>query len=107
MSDEVIVEDAVGENPDPVIHESEKSDPVADKVKLQMKVGSAMRSYLKAKERRDRANEEFTNCCHALHECMKPNDRFVLRDSYGSYGPCYLVETNHEGKFKIEPIELM
>ena len=53
------------------------------------------------------ANEGLSNCCHALHECMKPNDRFVFRDSYGSYGPCYLVETNHEGKFKIEPIESM
>jgi len=98
MSEEVIVEDAVTAEAAAVI------DPLLDKVKKQINVASELRMYLSAKERFDRANEEFAERCKGLMECMKPNEKFIFRHGYGQH---YLVESDYAGKFTLEPIELI
>ncbi len=98
ISDEVIVEDAVASEVAAVI------DPLLDKVKKQINVASELRMYLSAKERFDRANEEFAERCRGLMECMKPNEKFVFRHGYGQH---YLVVSDSVGRFRLEPIELI
>lgn len=93
VSDVVVVESPVIENPD---------QELIDRVYEKLEIGSAVRSYLRDVEQFERASKNFGESCQALRTKLKPNSRFVYRTEYGIM---YLVTSDSEGNFNVESVD--
>jgi hypothetical protein len=93
VSDDVKVESPVVSNPD---------QELIDRVHEKLEIGSAVRSYLRDVKQFERASKDFSESCQALRAKLKPNSRFVYRMEYGSM---YLVTSDSDGNFNVEPVD--
>jgi hypothetical protein len=61
----------------------------------------AIRRYLKAADRFNEASRDFTTACKTLRKQLGSNERFVVQIDWKHY----LVTTDGEANFDVEPIQ--
>lgn len=93
VNQEVVIEEAV-----------EVEDPIRVRVREQMKISSAVSEYIDAKERLERASKIFSESCNDVRDMVSPNTTLVVRVMYGKH---YLLTSDHEGNFDVNPIEVI
>jgi hypothetical protein len=86
----------------------ETEDPSTVRIRAEMKLSSAVRDYLEAKDKFEAASNKYGNSCEALRAVVKPNAKIVVRQTYGStYGRHYLLTSDDKGNFEVKSIEVI
>lgn len=81
----------------------EVEDAIRSKVEADSKTRFAVRQYIRALERFESASKEFGEACNQVREVVPKQARFVIRVDYRDY----LVTTDIDGSFEVEPIEVL
>ena len=84
-------------NSEPQQEAATESMDLDQRVSLSMAFGS----YASAEQEFNRSSRRFTEACKSLRKLLPPGKRLVIRHDYKHF----LIETDAEGNFDIEPVE--
>lgn len=80
---------------------SSRFDEISQDVKKKSSIKWAIRGYLQAVARFEQASTAFNASCQEVRNTLGKNAKFVVDSDYKTY----LVESDDEGNFKVEPVE--
>ncbi|TWU39357.1 hypothetical protein [Novipirellula artificiosorum] len=73
---------------------------IALDIERRVALSLAVGRYLRSAERFNNASKEFTTCCKSLRKRLGSDQRFVVQVDF----KYYLVTSDRDGNFDVEPI---